>query len=125
MEKTYYTATNDLVGKFTNDFLGRYYSVPKDFYQPHQTWSTRKEERTIKFKNTNNEPMSLVQKFKDLKLDEPTKSFRKANLVREDGFLTQEGAEVFLAWLLAKFGTEFKTEVVDKLFPSTEKQLTE
>ena len=112
-----YQEINKLSEKFTNDFLGEYYSLP--------TWSKKKKKKTIKFKNTNNEPMSLVQKFKDLKLDEPTKSFRKANLVREDGFLTQEGAEVFLAWLLGKFGTEFKTEVVDKLFPSTEKQLTE
>ena len=112
-----YQEINKLSEKFTNDFLGEYYSLP--------TWSTRKEKKTIKFKNTNNEPMSLVQKFKDLKLDEPTKSFRKANLVREDGFLTQEGAEVFLAWLLAKFGTEFKKKFANNLSPSTKKKQTE
>ncbi len=63
---------------------------------------------------------SLKQKFTDLFLAEPEKSFRKAGITNESGMLTSEGQEVFLTWLLKKNGELFKSEVVDKILEEKE-----
>lgn len=64
---------------------------------------------------TKNFMSSLVKKFQSLLLPEPEKTFRKAGVTNESDALTNEGHELFLAFLLKKHGTEFKTEVVDVL----------
>lgn len=65
-------------------------------------------------KQTNNMP-KLLNKFQNIFLQEPEKSFRKAGITGEDGMLTDEGQEVFLTWLLKKNGDAFKTEVVEPI----------
>lgn len=65
---------------------------------------------------TNKSNMSnLKEKFVQIFLSEPEKSFRKAGITNSDGILTEEGQEVFLTWVLKKYGPEFKTDVVDPL----------
>jgi hypothetical protein len=47
---------------------------------------------------------------------EPQKSFWKAGITNGDDLLTDEGAKVFLSWLLHnKFSEDFKKDVVDDL----------
>lgn len=75
-----------------------------------------KESSSINNNNlTKNFMSSLVKKFQSLLLPEPEKTFRKAGVTNESDALTNEGHELFLAFLLKKHGTEFKTEVVDVL----------
>ena len=64
---------------------------------------------------TNKITMNLKEKFANMFLREPEKSFRKAGITGTAGALTTDGQDVFLTWLLQKFGEEFKEQVVDKL----------
>ena len=66
--------------------------------------------------------MSLTNIFKQLFLTEPTKSFTKAGIINDDGYLTNEGCNVFLKWLLDKNADSFKTEVVDPIIKEMEKE---
>ena len=59
--------------------------------------------------------MNLKEKFVQVFLKEPEKSFRKAEVTNGDGVLTSDGQAVFLTWLLQKNGNEFKAEVVDAI----------
>lgn len=59
--------------------------------------------------------MSLKEKFLIGLKAEPEKSFRKVGITNGDDMLTGEGAQVFLAWLLKKYGADFKKEVVDSI----------
>jgi hypothetical protein len=68
-----------------------------------------------------NSHMSLKQKFQDLFLQEPEKSFRKAGITNESGMLTSEGQDIFLTWLLKNNGASFKTEVVDPILAEEKK----
>jgi len=72
---------------------------------------------TNKWELINNKSImsNLKEKFVQIFLSEPEKSFRKAGITNGDGILTSEGQEVFLTWVLKKYGSEFKTDVVDKL----------
>lgn len=58
---------------------------------------------------------SLKESFVTAFLKEPEKSFRKTGITNGDGFLTEEGQGVFMAWLLKENGDKFKTDVVDDL----------
>ena len=58
---------------------------------------------------------NLIQRCKEIFLSEPEKSFRKAEITTDDGFLTSEGIQVFMKWLLNKNATEFKKEIVDDI----------
>lgn len=58
---------------------------------------------------------ALYDKFKELNLSEPERTFRKASVTDANGDLTEEGRKVFDAYLLNKYGMEFKTDVVDKI----------
>ena len=53
---------------------------------------------------------------------EPQKSFRKAGITNGDDFLTSNGTEIFLVWLLEKHGAEFKKDVVDGILEDEEKK---
>ncbi len=63
---------------------------------------------------TNDTTMNLKQKFTNLFLTEPEKSYRKAGITNGYGLITEEGQQIFLTWLLKKF-PEFNTEVVSEL----------
>ncbi len=67
------------------------------------------------FISNNQNNMSIKEKFITAFLKEPEKSFRKAGITNGDGFLTEDGQNVFLSYLLQKNGDAFKTEVVDGL----------
>ena len=73
-------------------------------------------------KSKHMEIQSLKEKFVNLFLTEPEKTFRKAGITNGDGLLTQNGGEIFSVWLLKKFGDEFKTAVVDELVKEQEKK---
>lgn len=64
--------------------------------------------------NSNN-ITNMKEKFIQMFLKEPEKSFRKAGITNGDGLITEEGQTIFLSWLLGKNGEAFKTEVVDGL----------
>lgn len=64
--------------------------------------------------------MSIKEKFITAFLKEPEKSFRKAGITNGDGFLTEDGVQVFLAYLLSQNGAAFKTAVVDDLLKDVE-----
>jgi hypothetical protein len=64
----------------------------------------------------------LKEKFLISLKPEPQKSFRKAGITNGDDMLTQEGRDVFLSWLLAKYGTDFKKEVVDEILKDKEEK---
>lgn len=60
---------------------------------------------------TNN--MSLKSIYKALKRTEPELTFHKAGVINDNDDRTEEGTELFLDFLFAKHGAEFKKEVVD------------
>ncbi len=64
---------------------------------------------------SNNIILNMKEKFAQMFLAEPEKSFRKAGITNSDGMLTSEGKDIFFTWLLRKYGEEFKKEVVDVL----------
>lgn len=66
--------------------------------------------------------MSLKQKFVSMFLNEPEKTFREVGITDSTGYLTSEGAEIFLTWLLKANGSAFKTEVVDSLVEKADKK---
>jgi hypothetical protein len=59
--------------------------------------------------------MNIKEKFLLFLTQEPYKSLRKAKIVDDQNMLTDDGATIFLGWLLMKYVDEFKKEVVDKL----------
>ena len=71
---------------------------------------------------TNNTNMNLKDKFTLAFKGEPEKSFRKTGITNGDDFLTEDGQQVFLGWLLKKHGEEFKKEVVDDLLKEQEEK---
>ncbi len=65
--------------------------------------------------NKDEKKMDIKEKFALAFKSEPEKTFRKAGITNGDDFLTSEGQNIFLSWLLKKHGEEFKKEVVDLL----------
>lgn len=70
--------------------------------------------------STNQPTMNIKEKFLLAFKSEPEKSFRKAGITNGDDFLTDDGQQIFLGWLLQKHGDEFKKEVVDDLLKDQE-----
>lgn len=66
-------------------------------------------------------PMNLKEKFITAFLSEPEKTFRKEGITNGDGFLTSDGTQLFLSYLLQKFGADFKKDVVDLLVEKKDK----
>lgn len=56
---------------------------------------------------------NLKEKFLAITRKEPQKSFVAKGITNTDDTLTEEGREIFEAWLLRKNATDFKKEVVD------------
>lgn len=59
--------------------------------------------------------MNIINKFSQLFLKEPQKSFRKAGITDDTDMLTEDGQKVFLTWLLKQNEEKFNTEVVQPL----------
>jgi hypothetical protein len=66
-------------------------------------------------KKNNQTQMNIKEKFALAFKTEPDKSFRRAEITDGDDFLTEDGRNIFLSWLLKKNGDAFKKEVVDDL----------
>lgn len=66
-------------------------------------------------KSTKTMASSLSEKFALALTPEPQKSFRKAGITNGDNILTDEGAKIFLTWILGKNADAFKKEIVDGL----------
>lgn len=64
---------------------------------------------------------NLTKKFRLLTKSEPEKTFIEQGVMDDNENLTTEGRALFEAFLVNKFGTEFKTEVVDKLVDDEKK----
>lgn len=69
----------------------------------------------IDVKENRNTMSTLIEKAVLAVTPEPQKSFRKAGITNGDGILTDEGAKVFLSFLLSKYQDEFKTTTVDPI----------
>lgn len=57
--------------------------------------------------------MNLIEKFAFAIKKEPEKSFIQKGITNMGGTLTPEGQQLFNAFLIGKFGDEFKKNVVD------------
>lgn len=68
----------------------------------------------------NNSMTNIKEKFTLAFKKEPEKSFRKVGITNGDDFLTEDGMQIFLGWLLKKHGEEFKKEVVEDLLKEME-----
>ena len=65
-------------------------------------------------KKTN--PMKdILTVFRNLNLKEPEKTFREAQITDTNGNLTSTGNQIFLSYLLAKHGEDFKKNIVDPI----------
>ena len=69
-----------------------------------------------------NKNMNIKEKFNQLFLKEPEKSFRKVGITDESDILTEDGQNIFLSWLLKQKGEQFKKEIVDKLLEEDKKE---
>lgn len=63
---------------------------------------------------------NLLQQFRLSIKGEPEKTFIKAGIIDNEEKFTPEGKELFNAFLLKKFGNDFKTEIVDPLVAAQE-----
>lgn len=97
------------------------------FYAGHECGGTAKEghgrngsSAEFNLINTTSENMNLVEKFKLASKTEPEKTFIKAGIMSMDGTLTTEGRDLWTAFLVKKFGDDFKTEVVDPILAEIE-----
>lgn len=70
----------------------------------------------------NKQNMNIKEKFLISLKSEPHKSFRKAGITNGDDMLTDEGREIFLGYLLSKYGDDFKKDVVDELLKKEDKE---
>jgi hypothetical protein len=102
-----------------NAILGLEFVI-KHIEENYKVWSDKEWffEQDLKLIKNN---MNIKEKFITAFLGEPEKSFRKTGITNGDGFLTEDGQEVFLGWLLKQNGPQFKTDVVDDLLKEQEK----
>lgn len=83
-----------------------------DFGQGNIRWADAEDCELI---SNNNKIMDIKEKFLVALKSEPHKSFRKAGITNGDDLLTEEGQSIFLTYLLNKYGSEFKKDIVDGL----------
>ena len=67
-----------------------------------------------------NKNMNLIEKYYLMTKGEPERSFFKAGITDKQDLLTTEGSQLFLNFLLNKFGADFKKEVVDPILAEEE-----
>lgn len=58
---------------------------------------------------------NLKSKYAMILKGEPQKTLIKAGVLNSDESFTVEGRDLFEAWLLQKYGSEFKADVADKI----------
>lgn len=68
------------------------------------------------------EYMDIKQKVAMFFMNEPQKTFVEVGLANEKGELTPDGKEIFINFLLRKYGDDFKKEIADKLKENKEKK---
>jgi len=98
-----------------------YVSNPQDFYNHSDTdgiWPLQDYVNSL----TTIKTMNIKEKFILAITPEPQKSFRKAEITNGDNILTDDGAKIFLTWLLEKNADAFKKEVVDDLLKEKDKE---
>lgn len=88
------------------------------FAPDNSVWAFEYQLELIRKKNVME---NVMEKFEMTFKKEPMRSFRKAEITNRNDILTDDGAKIFLSWLLQKHGNEFKKEVVDELLEKTEK----
>lgn len=87
----------------------------------HANWSDDGDMQLLEYgdmqliERANNKSMNLQERVAIAFKGEPEKSFIKAGVMNIDGTLTVEGREVWTAFLVKKFGDEFKTTVIDPM----------
>ncbi len=69
-----------------------------------------------------NKNMNIKEAFVLALTPEPQKSFRKAGITNGDDMLTDDGAKIFLTWLLKQKQDDFKKEVVDGLLKEVKEE---
>lgn len=79
--------------------------------QPNE--EEEKDVEEPKEKLTNKIMQNLRSIWNGITMSEPEKTFRKAGIIQESGELTIDGRDLFISFLLKKFGDEFKKDVVD------------
>lgn len=77
-------------------------------------WSMTESIKNIKEYNKTKMHSSFTDKMSLMFKSEPEKSYRKAGIINGDDIITDQGAKIFLTWLLKK-NPEFKAEVVDPI----------
>lgn len=65
---------------------------------------------------------NLIKKFSLLTKGEPERTFIKAGVTDDNGVLTSDGKTLFDAFMLKKYGAEFKKEVVDPILAEDEEK---
>lgn len=106
-----YYNTNEITYGCNDHIVGKKYTA-QEFLDKYQV-------PTFKYGKSLPEPtnkiMTITNKFALAFKKEPEKSFIKAGITDNEGFLTVDGGKIFLSWLLKKNGDAFKAEVVDDL----------
>lgn len=95
------------------DDSGYKYPYHVDFSGIRSTWCSAEELELIKSNNISD--MSLIAKFKLALKGEPRKSFIKKGVLNSDESFTTDGKDLFLAFLLSKYESDFDKEVVSKI----------
>lgn len=99
----------------------KYHILPRPQYNcgdtcPVGAWQAGDYELDLaKETKLTNKIMKITEKFTLALTPEPQRSFRKAGITNGDNILTDEGAKIFLTWLLKENEDAFKKEVVDGL----------
>jgi len=65
-------------------------------------------------------PMNILERYRTSRMKEPEKTLTKAKLMN-DGMLNHSGNILFIAFLVDKYGEEFKKEVVDPILAEANK----
>jgi hypothetical protein len=116
-----------LIGEITKDsffvwqnersgYFGSLY--PSREYKGSWQVSFDNDKAEIEIINKSNDKKSMTnlkEKFSNLFMKEPKKSFVKAGIKNNNDTLTPDGKDLFVDWLFTKHEDEFKKEVVDPL----------
>lgn len=88
------------------------------FAPDNSVWAFEDQLELISKKNAME---NVMEKFEMTFKKEPMRSFRKAGITNGSDILTDDGAKIFLSWLLQKHGEDFKKDVIEELLEKTEK----
>lgn len=81
------------------------------------------ESHPVSNEDTKQVDMNILQKFALAMTKEPLKSYRKVDIMNGDNIVTEEGARIYLSFLLSGGKPEnFKKEIVDPMLKEQEKE---